>query len=83
MRIRRLLWVRPGRKRSLAPMYLALWLVAPLGALEFVIDFWLGETAPSVHRPAQAKPANESQSSGSGVRLPPNGTDPRARRIWI
>jgi hypothetical protein len=84
MHANRLLFARPLRKLRLAPIYMALSLLASVSLAGFAVALWPQDPVPSASRPADSDAAPASRSFEGGMRvLPHNSREPAGRRTWM
>ena len=82
MHSRRLLFLAPRPRLSLAPILAALWSLVALSLTGFVVAFWPKDPAPAAYQPGrgEAAPASRSQEEG---RIPSEASKTRKPGTWV
>ena len=83
MPVDRLLFARPRREATIAPIYVAILSLVSLGLLAFIVVMWPDDPKPTAPRPGEAQAAPVSRSLESGQRLPQDPRESRRDSRWM
>ena len=78
----RLLFVRPRREATLAPIYAALSLLVFVSCIGIAVALWREPSAPAA-KPAQGRAPAASNPFEGGLRRPPDAPKSPKRSTWM
>lgn len=83
MQTRRLLFVRPPRPASLAPIYVALVLLFAVSLVGFLVAYWPADPVPATSRSSGGEATTAGSAFAGALRLEPGVRERRSRGVWM